>query len=219
MDEEKMEETGERGGKKMKVKTDPKTHSTPKLEERECPEIWFEFLDTSRDYWSVRNRVVWFQNLLDFSERKRTNLFSILLDCSIPEQLFLRTFVFDHPRLILSNLICHRRGLRTRITHTFTCRWPSRSVRWHSVSMSPSMVCLPATYEIWTNIYCTHHRLQVYAWWLNTCTLNAMHIKPSAGCLTCEHSFPPPGGPVSNLHCSPLTLFWWRRQLFVFLRF
>jgi len=75
-----------------------------------CPEIWFEFLDTSQDYWGVHNRVFSFQNLLDFSERKQTDLFSILLDCLIPEQLFLRTIVFDHPHLILSNLNCRRRA-------------------------------------------------------------------------------------------------------------
>jgi len=44
------------------------------------------------------------------SQRKQTNLFSILLNCSIPEQLFLRTIVFDHPRLIHSNLICRHRA-------------------------------------------------------------------------------------------------------------
>jgi len=84
-------------------------------------------------------------------------------------------------------------GLRANITHTFTRQWPARCVLWYSVSMSSaSMVCLLTTYKIWTDICCAHHRLRAYAWWLHTCTLKAMHIKPFAGCLSCEHSFPPP---------------------------
>jgi len=107
-----------------------------------------------------------------------------------------------------------------RMTHTFTCQWPACSVQWYSVSMSAFMVCLLATYEIWMNICCTHHRLRAYDWWLHTCTLNVVHIKPSAGCLTCEHSFPPPVC-RSCLQPSSFTfdVFWWRWQLFVFLTF
>jgi len=103
------------------------------------------------------------------------------------------------------------------ITITFTCWWPARSVWWYSVSISASMVCLPATCEIWTNIYCAHHRLRACAWWLHTCTLNVMHIKPSAGCLTCEHSFPPPTC-RSCLQPSLFTfdVFWWRWEIFFF---
>jgi len=41
-------------------------------------------------------------------------VFSVLLDYSIRGQLFLRTNVFDHPRLIRSNLICHRRDTAAR---------------------------------------------------------------------------------------------------------
>ena len=67
-------------------------------------------VNTTQYPGTVRNRVLNFQNLLDFSERKRTNLFSILLECSIPEQSFLRTIVFDHPRLILANLNYRRRA-------------------------------------------------------------------------------------------------------------
>jgi len=87
------------------------------------------FLDRSRDYWDVCNHVFVFsfQNLLDFSERKQTNLFSVLLDCSIPEQKCLRTIVFDHPRLICSNLICRRRApMRSRSQTdpcTRVCSW------------------------------------------------------------------------------------------------
>jgi len=36
--------------------------------------------------------------------------FSILLDCSIQEQSYLRPIVFDHVCLIRSNLICRRRA-------------------------------------------------------------------------------------------------------------
>ena len=56
----------------------------------------------------VHKRVSSFQNLLDFWGRKRTNQFSILLDCSIQEQSYLRLIVFDHVCLIRSNLICRR---------------------------------------------------------------------------------------------------------------
>jgi len=38
---------------------------------------------------------------------------------------------------------------------------------------------------------CAHHRLRAYARWLHTCILQVIFIKPSAGCLSCEHSFPP----------------------------
>jgi len=91
------------------------------------PEIWFVFLDSPRDYWGVRNRIFSFQNLLDFSERKRTNVFSVLLDCSISEQPLLRIIVFDHPRLIRSDLICRRRA-------PMRFRW--RTVPWTQLNVN-----------------------------------------------------------------------------------
>jgi len=64
-----------------------------------------------------------FQNLLDFWGRKQTNQFSIVLDCSIQEQSYLRPFVFDHVRLIRSNLICRRRA-------PVQCWWRQTHVCW-----------------------------------------------------------------------------------------
>ena len=42
-----------------------------------------------------------------------------------------------------------------------------------------------------TNGYRVHHRLRAYARWLHTCIPQVIWIDPSAGCLNCEHSFPP----------------------------
>jgi len=68
-------------------------------------------------HWLLRSPVVAFANLdLRNWWRSLTLLLSVLLDCSIRGQLFLRTIAFDHPRLIRSNLIC-RRCARMR------CRW------------------------------------------------------------------------------------------------
>jgi len=78
----------------------------------------------SRDYWGVRKRVSSFQNLLDLWGRKRTKQFSILLDCSIQEQSYLRPIVFDHVCLIRSNLICRRRApVRCWWWQTHVCWW------------------------------------------------------------------------------------------------
>jgi len=67
-------------------------------------------------------RVSSFQNLLDFWGRKRTTQFSILLDCSIQEQLYLRPIVFDHV-FLRSNLICRRRA-------PVRCWWRQWHVCW-----------------------------------------------------------------------------------------
>jgi hypothetical protein len=58
-------------------------------------------------------------------------------------------------------------------------------------SLVASLVSALATHQIWTSGYCAHHILRAYARWFNTCTLKVMRIKPSAGCLRCEHSFLP----------------------------
>jgi len=89
------------------IKLQPNTtHSTPRIVKFQSKEVPLK----SRDYWGVRKRVSSFQNLLDFWGRKRTNQFSILLDCSIQQQSYLRLIVFDHVCLIRSNLICCRRA-------------------------------------------------------------------------------------------------------------
>jgi len=63
-------------------------------------------------HWLLKSMVVAFANLesrLGNCWRSRTLLFLILLNCSIRGQLFLRTIVLDHPRLIRSHLICCHR--------------------------------------------------------------------------------------------------------------
>jgi len=59
-------------------------------------------------------------------------------------------------------------------------------------SVPASLVWSLVTHQIWTNSGCAHHKLCAYAWWLHTCTLKVILIKLPAGCLSCEHSFPPP---------------------------
>ena len=89
---------------------------------------------------------------------------------------------------------CQHR-VRARIPRVFECWWPPSSVRWFSVSsltsLRASMVCALATHQIWTNGYCAHHRLRAYVRWLHTCIPQVTWINPSAGCLSCEHSFSP----------------------------
>jgi len=106
-----------------------------------------------------------------------------------------------------------RHCVHARIPCAFKCWWPPSSAQWFTVSSSTSlhacsevdeetenhwaeldhgsMVCALTTHQIWTNGYCAHRRLRAYAWWLHTCILQVMCIEPSAGCLSCEHSFPP----------------------------
>jgi len=85
--------------------------------------------------------------------------------------------------------------VRTRIPRAFKCWWSPSSARWFSVSSSSSLraskVCALATHQIWTNKYRAHRRLRVYARWLHACIPQVMCIEPSAGCLRCQHSFPP----------------------------
>jgi len=101
-------------------------------------------------------------------------------------------------------------------------------------SLPASLVCAPATHQIWTNGYCAHHRLRAYARWLHTCTLKVVWIKLSAGCLSYDHSFQPFAYKAQNIMTiinqkfrSSDLLFrfdetkvslkkqiWWRRQLF-----
>jgi len=59
------------------------------------------------------------------------------------------------------------------------------------VHINFTMVCALVTHQIWTNGYRAHNRLRAYARWLHTCILQVMCIEPSAGCLSCEHSFQP----------------------------
>ena len=84
-------------------------------------------------------------------------------------------------------------GVRARIPRAFRCWWPPSSDRWFSVSSSTSLQAsmVSALVTHWTNGYCAHHRLRADARWLHTCILQVMCIEPSAGCLSCEHSFPP----------------------------
>ena len=84
--------------------------------------------------------------------------------------------------------------VRARIPRAFKCWWPPSSAHWFfsvslSTSLCASMVCVLATHQIWTNGY--HHRLRAYALWLHMCISQVIWINPSAGCLSCEHSFPP----------------------------
>jgi len=58
-------------------------------------------------------------------------------------------------------------------------------------SLPAPLVCAQVTHQIWMNGYCVHHRLYAYARWLHMCTLKVIHIKLSAGCLSCDHSLPP----------------------------
>jgi len=81
-----------------------KAHSTPRFVKLQSKEDTLYLPLKSPDYWGVHKRVSSFQNLLDFWGRKRTNQFSILLDCLIQEQSYLRPIVFDHVCLICSNL-------------------------------------------------------------------------------------------------------------------
>jgi len=89
----------------------------------------------------------------------------------------------------------YRHRVRERTPRAFKCWWPPSSGRWFSVSSSTSlrvsMVCALVTNQIWTNGYRVHHRLRTYARWLHTYIPQVMWIDPSAGCLSCEHSFPP----------------------------
>jgi len=64
----------------------PKAHSTPRFVKLQSKEDTLYLPLKSPDYWGVRKRVSSLQNLLDFWGRKRTNQFSILLDCLIQEQ-------------------------------------------------------------------------------------------------------------------------------------
>ena len=100
-----------------------KTHSTPRFVKFQSQEDTVYFAVKFPDYWGVRKRVSSFQNLLDFWGRKRTKQFSILLDCSIQEQSYLRLIVFDHVCLKRSNLICRRRA-------PVRCWWRQTHVYW-----------------------------------------------------------------------------------------
>jgi len=107
-------------------------------------------------------------------------------------------------------------GLRARITHTFTYWWPARSVLWYSVSMSSaSMVCLPATYEIWTNICCAHHRLRGDCTRAHSRRYTSKHTRAAWDASTPSHLLH--AGPVSNLHCSPSTCsdFFFNLKVFI----